>query len=199
MHNNTDPSAATPRAAAVVFEHGDDADAAMAVAVASLRHAGLRVGGLLQVFGPALGPCKREMNLLVLASGEWIRLDEPRGPEAQGCTLDADALTRAAVALREAVRARPDLLVVSRFGKQEALGGGMRAEIAEALMSGIPVLVAGTIHAARGLERLHRRAVAGAAGVRRHHRRVGARARGGFAATGHGINDSNKEVTWGGE
>ena len=142
MHNNTDPSAAVPCTAAVVFEHGDDADAAMAVAVAALRHAGLRVGGLLQVFGPALGPCKREMNLLVLASGDWIRLDEPRGPEAQGCTLDADALTRAALALREAVRARPDLLVVSRFGKQEALGGGMRAEIAEALLSGIPVLVA---------------------------------------------------------
>ncbi len=130
------------RAAAVVFESGDDADAAMAVAVAALRHAGLRIGGLLQVFGPAIGPCKREMNLLVLASGDWIRLDQPRGPEAQGCTLDGDALTRAGQALHEAVQARPDLLVVSRFGKQEALGGGMRAEIAEALLSGIPVLVA---------------------------------------------------------
>lgn len=130
------------RAAAVVFEHGDDADGAMAVAVATLRHTGLRVGGLLQVFGPAIGPCRREMNLLVLASGDWIRLDQPLGPESQSCTLDGDALARAAQALRDAVIGRPDLLVVSRFGKQEALGGGMRAEIAEALLSGIPVLVA---------------------------------------------------------
>ncbi len=130
------------RAAAVVFESGEDADAAMAVAVAMLRHAGVRVGGLLQMFGPAIGPCRREMNLLVLASGDWIRLDQPLGLEAQGCTLDGDALARAAQALRAAVQARPDLLVVSRFGKQEALGGGMRAEIAEALLSGIPVLVA---------------------------------------------------------
>lgn len=130
------------RAAAIVFEHGDDADAAMAVAVAALRHAGLRVGGLLQVLGPAVGPCKREMNLLVLATGDWIRLDQPLGPESKSCTLDSDALARAAQALRDAVRARPDLLVVSRFGKQEALGAGMRAEIAEALLSGIPVLVA---------------------------------------------------------
>ena len=137
-----------PRAAAVVFEHSDDANAAMAVAVAALRHAGLRVGGLLQVFGPAVGTCRREMNLLVLASGEWIRLDQPLGPEAQGCILDGDALARAAQALHEAVHARPDLLVVSRFGQQEALGGGMRAEIAEALVSGIPVLVAvrSTLH-----------------------------------------------------
>jgi molybdate transport system ATP-binding protein len=130
------------RAAAVVFESGDDADAAMAVAVATLRHAGLRVGGLLQVLGPAIGPCKREMNLLVLASGDWIRIDQALGPESQSCTLDGDALARAAMALRTAVQARPDLLVVSRFGKQEALGGGMRAEIAEALLSGVPVLVA---------------------------------------------------------
>ena len=130
------------RAAAVVFESGDDADAAMAVAVAALRHAGLRVGGLLQMLGPAIGPCKREMNLLVLASGDWIRIDQNLGPDSQSCTLDGDALARAAMALRAAVQARPDLLVVSRFGKQEALGGGMRAEIAEALLSGIPVLVA---------------------------------------------------------
>ena len=138
----TNSAQADPRTAAVVYERGDDADGAMAVAVAALRHAGLNVAGLLQVFGPTVGPCRREMNLLVLASGDWIRLDQPLGQEAQGCTLDGDALARAALALREAVRARPDLLVVSRFGKQEALGGGMRAEIAEALMSGIPLLVA---------------------------------------------------------
>lgn len=131
-----------PRAAAVVFDQGDEADAAIAAAVAALRQDGLRVGGLLQVFGASVGPCRREMHLFVLASGDWIRLDQPLGAGAQGCTLDADALTRAAVALRAAVQARPDLLVVSRFGKQEALGGGMRAEIAEALVSGIPVLVA---------------------------------------------------------
>lgn len=131
-----------PCAAAVVFESGDDADASIAVAVATLRHAGLRVGGVLQMLGPAIGHCRREMHLLVLDSGDWIRLDQPLGPEAQGCTLDGDALARAAQAMRAAVQARPDLLVVNRFGKQEALGGGMRSEIAEALLSGVPVLVA---------------------------------------------------------
>jgi hypothetical protein len=129
-------------AAAVVFASTDDVDAALAAAVAILRAEGVRVAGLLQELGPATGPCRREMSLLVLASGARLRLDDPRGAEAQGCTLDADALARAAMALREAVQAGPDLLVVSRFGKQEAQGGGMRTEIAEALLSGIPVLVA---------------------------------------------------------
>jgi hypothetical protein len=82
------------------------------------------------------------MHLVVLATGARLRLDDPRGAAVQGCTLDADALTRAAMELRAAVRAAPNLLVVSRFGQQEAQGGGMRAEIAEALLSGIPVLVA---------------------------------------------------------
>jgi hypothetical protein len=139
VHNDSDQ--ADPRAAAVVFERGDDVDAAMAEAVAVLRQAGLRVGGLLQVLGPVNGRYRRQVHLQVLANDEWIRLDQPLGVEAQGCTLDGDALARAAQALREAVQTRPDLLVVSRFGKQEALGGGMRAETAEALLSGTPVLV----------------------------------------------------------
>lgn len=140
MHDDT--SQAVPCSAAVVFERSDDVDAAMSAAVAALREAGLSVGGLLQAFGPAIGPGRRRITLVVLASGERIRLDQPLGAEAQSCALDGDALARAAQALREAVQARPDLLVVSRFGKQEAQGGGMRAEIAEALLSGTPVLVA---------------------------------------------------------
>jgi hypothetical protein len=140
VHNDTDQAA--PCAAAVVFGRGDDVDAAMAAAVAALCRSGLSVGGLLQSYGPPTGPFRRQLHLLVLASGERIRLDQPLGAGAQSCVLDGDALARAAQALREAVRARPDLLVVSRFGKQEAQGGGMRAEIAEALLSGTPVLVA---------------------------------------------------------
>jgi len=140
MHDNTDQT--VPCTVAVLFERSDDVDAAMAAAVRVVRAAGLSVGGLLQVFGPAAGFGRRRITLLVLASGERIRLDQPLGAEAQSCTLDSDALARAAQALRAAVEARPDLLVVSRFGKQEASGGGMRAEIAEALLSGTPVLVA---------------------------------------------------------
>ena len=35
-----------------------------------------------------------------------------------------------------------DLVVVNKFGKQEALGEGLRDEIAKAAMAGLPVLLA---------------------------------------------------------
>lgn len=59
----------------------------------------------------------------------------------QGCILDTDALARATMAFREAVESHPDLLLASRFGKEEAAGGGMRADLADAIMAGIPLLV----------------------------------------------------------
>src|SRR3954447_15535972 len=107
MTDRSDP--ADLNAAAVAFTAADDVDAALLAAVAQLRGEGVRVAGLLQSVGPAVGSCRREMNLEVLATGERLRLDDPRGREVQGCVLDADALACAAVALREAMRGGPDL------------------------------------------------------------------------------------------
>jgi molybdate transport system ATP-binding protein len=129
------------RTAAVVYGPGDDVDAALAFSVATLCRAGLAVGGLLQRFGERIAVGKREMLPRVLPGHETIRLNDPRGSGVQGCTLDTDALARAAMAFRQAALVRPDLLLASRFGKEEASGGGMRAELAEALMAGIPVLM----------------------------------------------------------
>jgi len=126
----------------VVYDGSLDVDAVLAVAVESLRSQGVRVAGLLQRFGDVLPGGKRSMYVEDLSSGELIRLDLPRGPGASGCTLDPDGLARAASALRQAVRARPDLLMVNRFGKQEAEGHGLRAELAEAVCNRLPTVVA---------------------------------------------------------
>lgn len=130
------------RGAAVVYGPGDDPDAVLAGVVSALRHAGRSVGGLLQHFGARLTPGKREMLLEVLPGGEMIRLNDQRGSGVQGCILNADALARAAMAFRQATLDRPDLLVAARFGKEEAAGGGLRGELGEALLAGVPVLVA---------------------------------------------------------
>jgi molybdate transport system ATP-binding protein len=129
------------RTAAVVYGPGDDVDAALSLAVAELIRGGRHIGGLLQRFGAPVAPGKREMLLDVLPDGETIRLDDPRGPGVQGCILDSDALARAAMAFRAAVASHPDLLLASRFGKEEVAGHGMRAELAEAMLAGIPLLV----------------------------------------------------------
>jgi molybdate transport system ATP-binding protein len=129
------------RFAAIVYCQNDDVSAALALAVSHARRAGLRIGGLMQRFGKEIAKGKREILVEVLHSGEVIRLHDPRGRGVQGCMLDADGLARAAVAFRTAAMSRPDLLLAGRFGKEEAQGGGMRAEMAEALISGVPVLM----------------------------------------------------------
>jgi hypothetical protein len=142
-----------PRLAAVVFADGDTADAALAEAVATLNRDGLAVGGLLQASGPPVSDGKREMQVLVLQTGTWIRLDQPLGRHSQSCALDGDALARAAAALRGAIAERPAVVLVSRFGKQEAQGGGLRAETAEAILSGIPTLIPVHVELLADLER----------------------------------------------
>ena len=128
--------------AGVVYDGRLDIDAVLSAAVDLLRSNGVHVAGLLQRFGETLPGGKRSMYVEDLSSGERIRLDLPRGPEASGCTLDPDGLNRAACALRNAITQLPDVLMVNRFGKQEAEGHGMRAELAEAVSSGLPTVVA---------------------------------------------------------
>ncbi|MCK8784973.1 DUF2478 domain-containing protein [Roseomonas sp. NAR14] len=130
------------RVATIAFDRALEVDAVLASTVAALRRKGFAVGGLMQHFGERLPGGKRSMWLEDIGSGERIRIDQPRGAGAISCTLDLDALARAACHLRDAIRSGADLLVVNRFGISEAEGGGMRAEIAEALCSGMPLLIA---------------------------------------------------------
>jgi nucleoside-triphosphatase THEP1 len=126
----------------VVYDGHLDIDAVLSASIDLLRSNGVRVAGLLQHFGEPLPGGKRSMYIEDLSTGERIRIDLPRGPEASGCSLDSDGLNRAACALRSAIAERPDVLIVNRFGVQEAEGHGMRAELAEAVGSGLPTVVA---------------------------------------------------------
>ena len=126
----------------VVYDGRLDIDAVLSASVELLRSNGVRVAGLFQRFAEPLPGGKRSMYVEDLSSGERIRLDLPRGPEASGCNLDPDGLNRAACAPRSAISQRPDVLMVNRFGKQEAEGHGMRAELAEAVSSGLPTVIA---------------------------------------------------------
>lgn len=129
--------------AAVAYADGVYPDEAIARAVAPMREAGMSIAGVLQraVDGfPGRHPC----DLLIedLATGEVVALAEHRGKEARGCRLDVSLLTEVAEAVLNSLHSEsPRLLVVNKFGKIEADGGGLRDAIAEALELGIPVLV----------------------------------------------------------
>jgi nucleoside-triphosphatase THEP1 len=129
--------------AAVVYADGTYPDEAMARAIEPMREAGMALAGVLQR-APEGFPGRHPCDIVVedLASGEVVALAEHRGKEARGCRLDVGLLTEVAEAVMGSLHAEsPCLLVVNKFGKIEADGGGMRDAIAEALELGIPVLV----------------------------------------------------------
>jgi hypothetical protein len=126
--------------AAVVYADGLYPDAAIAEAIEPLREQGIALAGAIQVDRPGGHPC--DMILQDLAGGERFAIAEDRGKQARGCRLDVGILTEMAEAVESSLHAdAPRLLVVNKFGKIEADGGGLRDAIAEAVGLGIPVLV----------------------------------------------------------
>ena len=117
-----------------------DTDLLLAGVADALLAEGVRLCGTVQ-FNTACegeGPC--DMDVRVLPEGPVIRISQSLGPEARGCRLDPGAL-ETAIAACEAQLDTADLLIVNKFGKQEALGRGFRTLIAEAMSRDVPVLV----------------------------------------------------------
>ena len=132
-----------PLIAAIVYADKVYPDRAIACAIEPLRASGVSLAGALQieaVVEDGRHPC--DMLLLNLASGEVTAIAEERGRHAQGCRRDVGILTEMAEAIECSLQnEEPRLLVINKFGKVEADGGGLRNAIAEAVSLGIPVLV----------------------------------------------------------
>lgn len=126
----------------IVYENSMGADGLLAQAATSLAAQGYRLGGTVQSSVHRPGRRKCDMYLRDLLSGEEILISLDRGNEARGCRLDPDAFARVSLWGERALAAGVDLLVVNKFGKEETLGRGLRPLIAEALIAGIPVVLA---------------------------------------------------------
>ncbi len=124
--------------AALVHEHGDGADAMVRDFVALQVRRGLDVQGLLMLHDLARPGKKR--CLQDVRSGEVFEIFQDLGEGSHACCLDIGALVAAGAVLRAAARARPDLVVIDRFGRQEAEGGGFAAEFLALMAEGIPLL-----------------------------------------------------------
>ncbi len=115
---------------------------------ASLAAEGIRLAGAVQRnHDRPDGLC--DMELVILGedgagaeAGPAIRISQDLGRCAQGCRLDGDALARAVGRAGAVLDRGADLLIVNKFGKQEAMGGGFRDLIGQALARGVPVLLA---------------------------------------------------------
>lgn len=125
----------------VVYDDSLAADNLLAESASVLAASGYRLGGVVQSNPHRQGRRKCDMYLRDLLSGEEILISADRGNEARGCRLDPAAFARVGLWGERALAEHVDLLIVNKFGKEEAQGRGLRPLIAEAMIAGTPVLI----------------------------------------------------------
>jgi len=129
------------RLAAIVFDRDQDPDAPLAAFLAGEAARGHTIAGWLQQREPVENCACADYSLISLTTGERLTVMQDLGREATGCRLDPGAIAVAARELGTALARRPALLVANRFGKLEVEGGGMVAEIGEAVAEGAALIV----------------------------------------------------------
>ncbi|MDF3813326.1 MULTISPECIES: DUF2478 domain-containing protein [Rhodopseudomonas] len=126
--------------AAMLYDDSLRADAVLAGCMRDLQVQGLRLGGVIQIAHDRPDRHRCDMILHDLFSGDQISISADRGAQARGCKLDLDALAQAAVWMERALDGPLDLMVLNKFGKQEAAGRGLLQPVAEAISRGIPTV-----------------------------------------------------------
>jgi len=136
-----DRSPDAPPLAAIVYPNEAYPQAMFQRIVDHCRSRAMRLAGVLQ--HPACDDPAHRCDVVLedLISGARTELFERRGKGATGCRLDVAALTDVTVRIEHALQHDPDLLVLNKFGKVEAEGGGLVDPIAAAIDLGIPVII----------------------------------------------------------
>jgi nucleoside-triphosphatase THEP1 len=126
---------------ALVYDERFNIGEIFQVIATSATKAGLRLGGVIEKPVAPLAPGRRcDMILQDLVSGEMVKISEDRGALARGCRLDHDGLARTCALVLSNLR-HCDLVLLNKFGKTEAEGGGFRCIISDALGLETPVVI----------------------------------------------------------
>lgn len=128
--------------AAVRYDTGFRIDDFMAAAAKALAAAGVRLGGAIQTNSAEDCAYNAAMTLVDLRTGGEAGISQDLGVDATGCRLDPRGLVAMAADLDAAIGGELDLLLLNKFGRAEADGGGLRQTLTRALDAGVPVLTA---------------------------------------------------------
>lgn len=139
MRENLFPSLKT--LAAAVYKPGEDVNRIVAEFADGLVRQGLRIAGVVQIGAGEQNCDCQDTHLLDLETGERLPILQDLGRHSESCRVDPAALANAGHLIARALARAPDLLFINRFGKLEAGGKGILAEIGAAALSDIPVLV----------------------------------------------------------
>lgn len=113
------------------IRQGPGAAALLASFAHELAGRGVAVRGLIQKPGG---------RLVDLASGQSFPILQNLGTGSKSCRVDPRGVAEASETLRAAIAEGADLVVVNRFGKLEAHGQGLAAEMLAVMAAGIPLL-----------------------------------------------------------
>lgn len=136
----SDPPA-TKSLAALVFQDGEDVNQIVADFARALAGQGRRLGGFIQLSAVNQSCDCKDIFVLDVETGEQLSLLQDLGKHSQSCRIDQGALAEIGLRLARTIERSPELLFVNRFGKLEAEGKGVIAEIGAAAAAGIPTLV----------------------------------------------------------
>jgi len=109
---------------------------------AKVARSGFKVGGVVEIAEAApTGACGK-LKLRDLATGELISISQNLGPGSEARNLDGRGLAAACAAVESALAGGLDLVIVSKFARQEAAGSGLYYAFRMAAASGTPLLTA---------------------------------------------------------
>lgn len=134
-----------PRIAALRADDSAAVQALMAAFAHGLAREGFRVAGVVQT--RAADPAgRRRIVLRDLENNALYPISQDLGPGSVACNLDSGELALACAAIERAARGGADLVVISKFSKQEAAGGGLRDAFRAGVASRTPILCAVSPH-----------------------------------------------------
>jgi nucleoside-triphosphatase THEP1 len=127
--------------AAIQHSGGRRIDRLIASIAGQLKRQGLRVGGVVQSNVERAGECRCDMRLEELTTGRIVSISQRLGPQSRGCRLNDVALEQIVALVEASLEDGLDILILNKFGRQEAEGKGLRTAVAHAVAADIPVLV----------------------------------------------------------
>lgn len=130
------------RIAALPAEDSVRVQSLMQAFAEELMQSGVRVGGVTQT---RVADRSRIM-LRDVATGDFYPISQNLGPGSVACNLDTSELALACASIERAARGGAQLIVISKFSKQEAGRGGLCDAFRAAMSARVPVVAAVSPH-----------------------------------------------------
>ncbi|MFZ1989507.1 MAG: DUF2478 domain-containing protein, partial [Alphaproteobacteria bacterium] len=107
-----------------------------------LARRGRKIAGVVEFAGSESGGSCGQLAVRDLSTGAITSISQNLGPGSASCNLDPAGLAQACSAIQQSIGARPDLVVLSKFGKTEAQRGGLSDAFRAAIEAELPILTA---------------------------------------------------------